>query len=92
MTRISPSINKLFWTAANNNAILTALLQHEEDKFLKLTVKIYIATNPFWKKVDQISSEMIGTIAISSPLEDNADISRDAQLALALQKLEEDEL
>ena len=31
-------------------------------------------------------------IAISSPLEYNADISRDTQLALALQQLEEDEV
>ena len=35
---------------------------------------------------------MKGTIAISSPPEDNMDISRDAQITLALQQLEEDEV
>ena len=35
---------------------------------------------------------MIREIAISNPPEDNSAISRDAQLALALQRLEEDEL
>ena len=40
--------------------------------------------------VDQISSEMIGVIAISSPLYDNSTIYRDAQLAFVLQRLEED--
>ena len=40
--------------------------------------------------VYQISSEMIGVIAISIPSEDNAAISRDAQLAFVLQRLEED--
>ena len=42
--------------------------------------------------VDQLSSGMIGTISISRPPEDNVEISRDAQLALALQRLEYDEV
>ena len=40
--------------------------------------------------IDQLSSGIIGAIAISIPPEGNVDISRDAQLALSLQKLEED--
>ena len=39
--------------------------------------------------VDQLSSEMIGAIAISSPPEDNATIFKDAHIALVLQRLEE---
>ena len=42
--------------------------------------------------VDKLSSEMIGTIAISRPPEDNSTISRDAQLAFVLQKLEEEKV
>ena len=42
--------------------------------------------------VDQLSSEMIGAISISSPPEDNATISRDTQLAFVMQRLEEDEM
>ena len=42
--------------------------------------------------IDQISSGIIGVITISIPPEDNTAISRDAQLALALQQLEEDEV
>ena len=44
------------------------------------------------KMVDKLSSEMIGTIAISRPPEDNSTISRDVQLAFVLQKLEEDKV
>ena len=36
---ISPSINKGFWPATDNDAIPASLLQHEEDFFSKLTVK-----------------------------------------------------
>ena len=39
---------------------------------------------------DQLSSGIIRAIAISIPTEDNVDIPRDAQLALAMQQLEED--
>ena len=42
--------------------------------------------------VDQLSSGMICVISISIPPEDNTDISRDTHLALALQRLEEDEV
>ena len=42
--------------------------------------------------VHKLSSGMIGVIAIFGPPEDNTAISRDAQLALALQQLEEDEV
>ena len=42
--------------------------------------------------VDQLSSGIIGANAISSPPEDNAAIYRDAQISLALQRLEEDEV
>ena len=42
--------------------------------------------------VHQLSLVMIGPTAISIPLEDNSAISRDTQLALALQRLEEDEV
>ena len=34
-----PSINRGFRLATNNDAILAALLHHEEDNFLKLTVE-----------------------------------------------------
>ena len=47
----------------------------------------YIAKIHSEKKVDQLSSEMIGTISTSIPPEDNATISRDAQLNFVLQKL-----
>ena len=40
--------------------------------------------------VEQLSSGMIRIIAISNPPEDKTDISREDQLALALQRLEED--
>ena len=40
--------------------------------------------------IDQLSSGIIGAIAISIPPEGNVDISIDSQLALSLQKLEED--
>ena len=42
--------------------------------------------------VDQLSSGMVGVISISIPPEDNADISIDSQLALALQQLEEEKV
>ena len=42
--------------------------------------------------VYQLSSEIIGMIAISIPPEYNANIPRDAQLAFVLQQLEEDEV
>ena len=35
---IRQSINRGFWPAADNDAILTALFQHEEDNFSKLAV------------------------------------------------------
>ena len=38
-THIRPSINKGFWPATNNDAIIAAFLQHKEDNFSKLTVK-----------------------------------------------------
>ena len=41
---------------------------------------------------EKFSSGMIGAIAISNPPEDNTAISRDAQLALELKRLEEDKL
>ena len=40
--------------------------------------------------VEQLSSGMIRIIAISNPPEDKTDISREDQLALALQRLEGD--
>ena len=40
--------------------------------------------------LDQIYSEMIGMISVSSPQEDNAAIPRDAQIALELEIFEED--
>ena len=42
--------------------------------------------------LDQISSEMIGGVAISSPPEDNATISRDSQRTFVPQRFEEDEV
>ena len=42
--------------------------------------------------VDQLSLEMIGTIAISIPQEDNTTISRDSTIAFVLQKLEYDKV
>ena len=38
-THIRISGKKGIWPATNNGAILSALLQHEEDNFLKLTVE-----------------------------------------------------
>ena len=90
MTNISPSINEGFQTDTDNDAILAALLQNEEDSFSKMTVKNISQQNCSKQMIYQLSSEMIGTIAISSPPEDNAAISRDDQIALALQRLEED--
>ena len=37
--------------------------------------------------IDQLSSRMIGVIAIYSPLEDNTDIPIDDQLSLAIYQL-----
>ena len=71
-THIRPSTNKGFWPATNNDAILTALLQHEEYNFSKLTVE---------NRSQKIRSKKWYT---SSP--------RDDQLALALHRLEEDEV
>ena len=42
--------------------------------------------------VDHISSEKIGTIAISSPQEYNTTISRDAQISFVLQQFEDDKV
>ena len=42
--------------------------------------------------IDQLSSGMIGTISISIPQEENTSISRDTQLDLSLQQLEEDKV
>ena len=42
--------------------------------------------------VDHISSEMIGTIAISSPPEDNTTISIYSKIAFVLQQLEDDKV
>ena len=59
---------------------------------MKLTVKNRLQKIRSEEMVDQLSLEMIGVIAISNPPEDNATISRDAQLAFVLQRLEEDEV
>ena len=42
--------------------------------------------------VDQLSLEIIGTIAISIPQEDNTNISIDAQISFLLQQLEDDKV
>ena len=38
-THIRPFINWGFWPATDNDAILDALLQHEEDNFSKLMIE-----------------------------------------------------
>ena len=68
------------------------MLQHKEDTFLKLTAENRLQQIRSDQMVDQLSSEMIGTIATSSPPEDNMTISRDYQLALVLQQIEEEEV
>ena len=67
-----PSINEGFRPATDNDAILAALLQHEEDNFSKPTVE------------NRCQKSVPIKWYISSP--------RDAQLALALQQLEKDEV
>ena len=71
-THLRPPINKGFLPATDNDTILAALLQHEEDNFSKLMVK---------NRSQQIRSKKWW---IRYP--------SDAQLALALQLLEEDEV
>ena len=71
---------------------LAALLNHEEDRFSQLTDENLSQQIRPKKMVDQLYSEMIGAIAISSPLEDNTNISRDDQLTFVMQRLEEDEV
>ena len=51
-THRRPSINEGFWPANNNNAILAALLQHEEEKISKLMVKNRLQQIPSEKMVD----------------------------------------
>ena len=89
LTHIRPSINGGFQPDTNNHVILSKLFQHEEDNFSKLRVKNRSQQICSEQMVSQLSSVMIGVIAISIPPEDNADISRDDHLALALQQIEE---
>ena len=51
---IRPSANKGFRPATDNDAILAALLQHEEDNFSKLTVKNRSQQICSGKMVDQL--------------------------------------
>ena len=51
---------KRCWPATNNGAILSVLLQHKEEIFLKLTVKNRSQQICLEKMIDQISSWMIG--------------------------------
>ena len=67
-------------------------MQHEEDKFSKLTAENRLQQDRSEQMVDQLSSEMIDTITISTPPENKTAFSRDAQLTLVLQQLEEDEV
>ena len=67
-------------------------MQHEEENVSKLTVKNRTQQIRPEKMVDQISSGIIGMIDIYIPPEENADISGDDQLALLLQRIEEDEI
>ena len=90
MTNISLSINKGFQPTTDDDAILATLLQHEEDNFSKLTVKLLSQTMHSEQRVDQFSLLMIGKIAISDPPEDNTDNSRDNQISMTLQRFEED--
>ena len=91
-THIRPSINKVFQPATDNDAILAVLLQPEQDNFSKLMVKNRLQQICSKQMVNKLSSVMIGVIDISIPPEDNMAISIDAHLALALQRLEEDEV
>ena len=67
-------------------------MKHKEENVSKLTVENIPQQIRYKKMVDQVSPGMIGAISISNPPEDNTDTYRDYQLALALQKLEEDEV
>ena len=60
--------------------------------FLQLTEKNRLQQIRSKKMVYQLSSKMIGMIVISSPPEGNVTISRDAQLAFVMQRLEENEV
>ena len=59
---------------------------------MKMTVKNRSQHIRSEKMVDQLSSEIIGAIAIYIPTEDNMNISRDSQLAFVLHQLEEYEV
>ena len=61
----------------------------QQGKILQLMSENRLQQIRSKKMVDQISSEMIGAIDTSIPLEDNATISRDARSTFVLQQLEE---
>ena len=54
-THIRQNINEVFWPSTNNDAILAALLQHEEKNFSKLTVKNRSQQIRSEQMVDQLS-------------------------------------
>ena len=54
-THIRPLINEGFQPATDNDAILTTLLQHDEEYFSKLTVKNRSQQIRSEKMVDQLS-------------------------------------
>ena len=87
---------KRYSPATDNNAIIALLLQHQEDNFSELTDenRSKIDCNKSVPKKWQIISlqEWYAVIAIFSPPEYKASISRHTHLALAMQWLEEDEM
>ena len=64
-------------------------MQHKEGKFYKLAVKNISQQIHSEQTVDQLSSDIIGAIHISTPQEYNMTIYRNAQLAFVMQCLEE---
>ena len=78
-----PRVNMITMENTRKNyTILDTVLQHEEDGFLRLLENRTLRQTPLLKMVDQISSEIIGTIDTYGPPKDNSDIFRDAQLAV----------
>ena len=65
-THIRPSTNKGFRPATDNDAILAALLQHEEDNFSNLTVENRSQQIRSEQMVDQISPRCLARLGAAA--------------------------
>ena len=90
-TRIRPSINEGFLPATKNYAILAALLQHEEDNFLKRTVKNRSQQIRSETMVDQISQRCSARHEVHNLEDKEHIIMRYGDLSTFMQQPEEDE-